>query len=73
MDVNEPALDVCPLCGGAGVFEYEGEWNVQVACSDCSGHTVYVEYDTEQEKECAVKQVAMLWNIGKVIKFGAGD
>ena len=73
MDNKDIILDVCPICGGAGVLEHEGGWNVQVTCSDCSAHTVYVEYDSEQEKASAVKQVATLWNIGKVINSGAGD
>ena len=52
---------------------HEGGWNVQVECTDCSAHTVYVEYDNDQEKIEAEKQVVSLWNIGKVIKSDVGE
>ena len=61
-------LEECPCCRGAGVLTHEGGWNVQVECSDCSAHTVYVEYSNEKEKADAEKQVVMLWNMGKVLK-----
>ena len=61
-------LEECPICRGAGILMHEGGWNVQVECSDCSAHTVYVEYSNEKEKADAEKQVVMLWNMGKVLK-----
>ena len=61
-------LEECPVCRGAGMILHEGGWNVQVECSDCSAHTVYVEYTNEKEKAEAEKQVVMLWNMGKVLK-----
>ena len=61
-------LEDCPMCRGNGMIMHEGGWNVQVECIDCSAHTVYVAYDNESQKEEAEKKVAMLWNMGKVIK-----
>ena len=61
-------LEDCPVCRGCGFISHEGGWNVQVECTDCSAHTVYVAYSNEKEKLEAEKQVARLWNMGKVIK-----
>lgn len=66
-------LEDCPACRGAGVISHEGGWNVQVECTQCGAHTVYVEYDTEEEKLEAEKAVARLWNMGKVIKLDPGE
>ena len=66
-------LEECPICRGPGMLLHEGGWNVQVECADCSAHTVYVEYNTEEEKREAERQVAHLWNIGKVIKSEIGE
>ncbi len=66
-------LEECPVCRGPGMITHEGGWSVQVECCDCSAHTVYVEYDGEQEKLEAEKQVAHLWNIGKVITSERGE
>ena len=66
-------LEECPICSGPGMIMHEGGWNVQVECTDCSAHTVYVEYETEEEKLAAEQQVAMLWNIGKVIHGERGE
>ena len=38
-------LEECPICRGAGFIAHEGGWNVQVECTDCSAHTVYIEYN----------------------------
>lgn len=70
---NMIELEECPICRGAGMMMHEGGWNVQVECADCSAHTVYVEYQTEEEMIEAEKQVAMLWNIGKVIHGERGE
>ena len=59
-------LDECPVCRGAGLIMHEGGWSVQVECADCSAHTIYMEYNNDQEKQEAVKAVAHLWNIGMV-------
>ena len=48
---NQIELDICPICRGAGMIVHEGGWNVQVECTDCSAHTVYVEYNSNAEKE----------------------
>lgn len=66
-------LECCPICRGAGILMHEGGWNVQVECCDCSAHTVFVEYDNDEEKVKAEKQVAHLWNIGKVIHSERGE
>ena len=66
-------LEDCPCCRGAGMIMHEGGWSVQVECCDCSAHTVYVEYENEQEKAEAEKKVVSLWNIGKVIKSDVGE
>ena len=74
MEVNPNyILEQCPICRGCGFMVHEGGWNVQVECSDCSAHTVYVEYETPEQKLDAEQQVARLWNLGKVIKSEAGE
>ncbi len=70
---KEIILEECPACRGAGYIVHEGGWNVQVECADCGAHTVYVEYDNDAEKEEAERSVAMLWNMGKVIKHTPGE
>ena len=73
MEVNPNILlEECPICRGNGFVVHEGGWNVQVECADCSAHTIYIEYSNEAEKESAEKQVAQLWNMGKVIKQDMG-
>ena len=66
-------LEECPICRGTGMLMHEGGWNVQVECADCSAHTVYVEYDNEEQKLIAEQQVVTLWNIGKVIHGERGE
>lgn len=44
-------LEDCPICRGAGMILHEGGWSVQVECTDCSAHTIYVEYNNEEEKK----------------------
>ena len=66
-------LDECPVCRGAGLIMHEGGWSVQVECADCSAHTIYMEYNTEEEKKEAEKAVVHLWNIGKVITSERGE
>lgn len=70
---NTIILEECPSCRGTGALTHEGGWNVQVECLDCGAHTVYVEYDTPEEKADAERRVAMLWNMGKVIKLDPGE
>ena len=73
MEINPNfVLEECPVCRGNGYIVHEGGWNVQVECADCSAHTVYVEYSNDSEKAEAEKQVATLWNMGKVIKQDMG-
>ena len=66
-------LEECPCCRGSGMLIHEGGWSVQVECADCGSHTVYVEYETDEQKAEAERKVAMLWNIGKVIKANIGE
>lgn len=74
MEINPNfELEDCPVCRGSGIMVHEGGWNVQVECADCSAHTVYVEYETEEEKKNAEIQVARLWNMGKVLKSEPGE
>ena len=70
---NQIELDICPICRGAGMIVHEGGWNVQVECTDCSAHTVYVEYNSDAERDEAEKSVARLWNMGKVISGERGE
>ena len=73
MEKNFIELEECPVCRGAGMIMHEGGWNVQVECADCSAHTVYLEYETEEEKLEAERGVARLWNMGKVVKSERGE
>lgn len=74
MEINPNyILEDCPICRGSGMVVHEGGWNVQVECTDCSAHTVYVEYANNDEKLKAEEQVVTLWNLGKVIKSEAGE
>lgn len=73
MEDNALILEECPKCRGVGVITHEGGWNVQVECADCGAHTVYVEYETDAQREEAERSVARLWNIGKVISLDPGE
>lgn len=66
-------LEECPCCRGAGMLIHEGGWSVQVECVDCSAHTVYLEYNNEEEKVQAERNVAALWNLGKVVHSERGE
>ncbi len=66
-------LEECPVCRGSGMVTYDGGWCVQVECMDCSAHTVYVEYENDQQKKEAENAVVHLWNIGKVISSERGE
>ena len=74
MEINPNViLEECPVCRGNGFMVHEGGWNVQIECSDCSAHTVYVEYESEAEKAAAEEQVVRLWNLGKVVRTEIGE
>ena len=66
-------LEECPICRGPGMLMHEGGWSVQVECVDYSAHTVFVEYETEEEKKKAEQTVVRLWNIGKVVHSERGE
>ena len=42
-------------------------------CADCGSHTVFVEYNNDEERLIAEKKVARLWNMGKVVKSERGE
>ena len=71
--VSNIELEECPVCRGDGMIIHEGGWNVQVECTECGSHTVYLEYDNEDERVAAEKGVASLWNMGKVISSQRGE
>ena len=73
MEKHEIILEDCPHCRGTGVMMHEGNWNVEVECLDCGAHTVYVEYNNEEEKQSAEQMVIRLWNIGKVVTSERGE
>lgn len=74
MEVNgNYVLEECPICRGTGMVMHEGGWNVQVECTDCSAHTVYVEYQNDAQKAAAEEQVVRLWNLGKVVRTEIGE
>lgn len=73
MDERELILEDCPCCRGNGMIVHEGGWNVQVECADCGSHTVYLDYNNDDEKAEAVRGVVRLWNLGKVIKQNIGE
>ncbi len=70
---NYIVLEDCPCCRGTGIIAHEGGWCVQVECIDCGSHTAYVEYENDAQKAEAEKKVAMLWNIGKVVKANISE
>ena len=64
------------LLNVAGVTDADADHEtqtVQVECADCSAHTVYVEYNSEEEKQSAEQMVVRLWNIGKVVTSERGE
>ena len=73
MDEKDIILEECPCCRGNGLIVHEGGWNVQVECADCGSHTVYLEYEDEQQKKEAIAGGVRLWNLGKVIKQNIGE
>lgn len=73
MEDNMIILEDCPCCRGAGMLVHEGGWSTQVECTICGAHTVYLEYETDEQKAEAERGVARLWNIGKVIKQDPGE
>ena len=66
-------LEECPVCRGAGLIMHEGGWSVQVECADCSAHTIFMEYNNEEEMKEAERAVVHLWNIGKVVSSERGE
>ena len=70
---NMIELEECPVCRGNGMISHEGGWNVQVECAMCGSHTVYVEYENDEEKKVAEQKVARLWNLGKVVRTEIGE
>ncbi len=74
MEEKKPIiLEDCPDCRGVGTICHEGGWCVYVECLDCGAHTAYVEYGNDTEKEAAERQVASIWNMGKVVHMSPGE
>ena len=71
--IFEIELGECPICRGAGVMQDEQGWSVSVSCMDCGAETADAEYRTPEERLEAARQVALLWNMGKVIHNGMSD
>ena len=63
----------CPICRGSGVMHDEQGWCLSVGCMDCGAETANAEYHTPEQRLEAARQVALLWNMGKVIHTGASD
>ena len=72
-DLNNYELEECPACRGTGTLVHDGGWNVQVECLDCGAHTVYVEYNNDEERLEAERSVVRLWNMGKVLQHNPGE
>ena len=73
MDIfDQVELGDCTLCGGAGLFEEEGN-SFYATCMDCGSRSVNVSYSTEEGKLEALKRVAMLWDSGKVLNSNPGE
>lgn len=70
---NEIFLEDCPVCRGPGILSHEGGWCVAVECLDCGAQTAFVEYRDEESRKEAERQVAALWNMGKVVKQHPGE
>lgn len=66
-------LDICPCCRGGGMMVHDGGWTVQIECTECGAHTIYLEYNNDKEREEAERNVVHLWNIGKVIRMDPGE
>lgn len=74
MDIYEEViLEDCPFCGGTGVLEEENDWCWYAVCLDCGSQTAPIEYRNSEERETAVRKVASLWNLGKVIRADLGE
>ena len=74
MDVfDQIELFDCPQCHGPGLIQEENGWCVYVECLDCACHTAELPFNNALEKLESAKQVATLWNIGKVIYSRVGD
>ena len=63
----------CPLCHGPGLIQEENGWCVYVECLDCACHTAELPFNNDEERLQSARQVATLWDIGKVIYSRVGD
>ncbi len=74
MDIHEEIdLQSCPYCGGVGLLEEERGWSWYVTCVDCGSGTASIGFRTPEERLEAARKVANLWNMGKVVRYNAGD
>lgn len=70
---KEIILEDCPICRGPGNMIHEGGWCCYVECLDCGAQTAFVEYKDSESRDTAERQVATLWNMGKVVKQHPGE
>ena len=74
MDIHaEIELDICPICGGAGLLDEENGFCWAVYCMDCGAHTASIEYRTPSERFEVAKKAAHLWNVGKLLRSDPGE
>lgn len=66
-------LEDCPYCGGTARLEEENGWCWYVICSDCGSQTGEFSFSDDRERIKAAEKAAYVWNIGKVIRAGAGE
>jgi len=66
-------LQECPVCGGPGLLEEENGWCWYAVCADCGSHTAQVAYRSAEDRTEAAAKAAYLWNMGKVLRSGAGE
>ncbi|MGN0479965.1 MAG: Lar family restriction alleviation protein [Lachnospiraceae bacterium] len=65
-------LNDCPVCGGAGILEEEGN-SFYVMCMDCGARSVNVGYKAQEERLTAARKTAEVWNMGKAVSSAPGE
>lgn len=65
-------LNDCPVCGGPGILEEEGN-SFYVMCMDCGARSVNVGYKSQEERLTAAGKTAEVWNMGKAVSSAPGE
>jgi hypothetical protein len=65
-------LQDCPYCGGPGLLEEEHGWCWYAVCLDCGAQTAAFEFKKPENREAAARTAADMWNLGKIMRSGAG-